>query len=247
MSGAADETMPILGVRRGDVPERVVVVGDPVRAERTAKRLADARELSRSREYVTFAGDHDGQRVGVVSHGVGSAGAAICFEELCRCGVRRIVRAGTAGSLQTGLADGSLVIARGAVRDEGVTPRLVPAAFPALAGVDVVIALRGAAIRRSATATEGIVLTSDVFYPHRVLGSDLARWQRAGVAAVEMECAALFVIAALYGIEAGAVLTIDGYPLADENMSGYDPHRDVVDRGIDVMLDVALDAVAAPL
>jgi uridine phosphorylase len=96
--------------------------------------------------------------------------------------------------------------------------------------------------------TEGIVLTSDLFYPHPVLGDDLALWARAGVVAVEMECAALFVTASLHGIEAGAILTVDGNPLAAKStdMSDYDPHRPIVDAAVDAMIGIALDAVARP-
>lgn len=243
-----DTVMPILRVRAGDVPDHVLVVGDPARAERVAGRLEGADEISRNREYVLFAGTHAGQRIGVVSHGVGSAGATVCFEELCRSGARRLLRAGTAGGLQPDVLDGSLVIVRGAVRDEGVTSKLVPATYPALASVDVVVALRAACTGVSVPVAEGVVLTSDLFYPHDVLGGDLVLWQRAGVVAVEMECAALFITAALNGIDAGAILAVDGSPLAaeDDDMSGYDPHRDVVDRAVEAMIGVALDVVAAP-
>ena len=59
------------------------------------------------------------------------------------------------------------------------------------------------------------MLTSDLFYPHEVLGSDLEMWQRTGVVAVEMEVAALLVTAALHGAAAGAILAVDGNPLAE--------------------------------
>lgn len=241
--------MPILGIHAGEVPQRVLVVGDPARAERAAKRLDDARELARSREYVTFGGTFRGEHVGIVSHGVGSAGATICFEELCRSGARRLIRAGTAGGMQTTIGSGALVVARGAARDEGITARLVPAGFPALADIDVVLALRAAAAVAGRDVHEGIVLTSDLFYPHDVLGSDLPMWQRCGVVAVEMECAALFVTAALHGIAAGAILAVDGNPLEDkdEDMSGYDPHRPIVAEAVEQMISIALEAVARPL
>jgi uridine phosphorylase len=247
--------MPILGVRAGDVPERVLVVGDPARAERIAPRLDAARTVGRNREYVTIVGRHRGTDIAVVSHGVGSAGAAVCFEELCRSGARRLIRAGTCGGMQDHVLDGDLVIARGAVRDEGLTARLVPPTFPALADPDVVMALRAAAgggvggSGRAADAApaEGIVLTSDVFYPHDVLGSELLMWQRAGVVAVEMEVSALFVVAHLHGAAAGAILTVDGNPLArgDAAMAGYDPHRTVVTDATERMIGIALDALVA--
>jgi uridine phosphorylase len=92
-------------------------------------------------------------------------------------------------------------------------------------------------------------VTSDLFYPYPVLGDDLALWARAGAVAVEMECSALFVIASMHGVETGAILTVDGNPLAEHtsDMSDYDPHRPIVDDAIDAMVDIALDTVAAPL
>src|SRR3712207_6918346 len=59
-------------------------------------------------------------------------------------------------------------------------------------------------------------------FPYTTLfrsGSDLALWQRAGVVAVEMECSALFVTAALHGAAAGALLTVDGNPLEEDRKS----------------------------
>lgn len=244
-----DTTLPILNVPARDIPDRLLVVGDPARATRISTQLDDARQISRNREYVLYGGTHRGESLGVVSHGVGSPGAVACFEELCRGGARRLIRAGTAGGLQPDVVDGDLVIARGAVREDGVTAKLVPPSFPALAGIDVVLALRAAAEARNARVTEGIVLTSDLFYPHAVLGDDLAMWARAGAVAVEMECSALFVTAALHGVEAGAILAVDGNPLLerDDDMSGYDPHRPIVDDAVTAMIAIALDAIAVPL
>lgn len=237
----ADPT-PIMRLMPGEIPERALVVGDPARAEKVAAHLDGATELGRFREYVTFSGTHRGVPMVVSSHGVGAPGAALCFEELHQAGVTRILRAGTCGGLQPYVADGDLVIATGAIRDDGLTPGLVPLAFPALASVDVVSRLREAGRSVEHRVHEGIVLTGAVFYTHDVLGSSLARWASAGAIAVEMECAALFVIGSLNGTEVGAILTSDGNPLHDTS-EGYDPHRDVVRDAVDVMIGVALDAL----
>ena len=234
---------PVLRLTPGEIPERALVVGDPARAEKVAARLDGVTELGRFREYVTFSGTHRGVPMIVSSHGVGAPGAALCFEELHQAGVKRILRAGTCGGLQPHIADGDLVIATGAIRDDGLTPGLVPLAFPALASVDVVTSLRGACGSVEHRVHEGIVLTGAVFYPHGVVGSSLSQWASAGAIAVEMECAALFVIGSLNGTEVGAILTSDGNPLHDKS-DGYDPHRDVVRDAVDVMIDVALEALA---
>lgn len=239
--------LTLLGVPAADVAERVLVVGDPDRAARAAELLDGARLAGRNREYVTFTGSYRGVPVSVTSHGVGSAGAAICFEELCRAGVSVLVRAGTAGGLPERVRDGSLVVATAAVREDGVTPRLVPPSYPAVADAGIV---RGLAERAAATGLDvhtGIVLTSDLFYPQQVLGPDLPLWHRAGCVAVEMELATLLVIASLHGARAGGILAVDGNPMAaqDTDMAGYQPFRDVVRTAVDAALSVALDVLVS--
>lgn len=236
-----DETLPVLTVRVGDLPQRVITVGDPDRAALVASRLDDMRELGRNREFVTYVGSYADLEVAVVSHGVGASGAGVCFEELCRTGATHIVRAGTAGGMQPNVTDGDLAVATAAVRDDGFTNGLVELSYPAVADRH----LTGRLVGSAPAAHEGIVLTSAVFYPHDVLGSNLAHWARAGVIAVEMEVAALFVTASLHGVAAGAILVIDGNPLAerDETMVDYDPHRRVVADAVDTMVTVVLDAI----
>ena len=240
-----DSKLPILGFRAGDLPKRVLVVGDPNRAEKAARQLAEVRELGRTREYVSFAGRHHDIEVAVVSHGVGSAGAAVCFEELFRAGAERVIRAGTAGGMQPNILDGQLVVATAAVRTDGFTQQVVPMEYPAVADHQVVDSLLGAAKAAGLEIHHGIVLTVASFYPHPVLGSSLPMWHEAGVVAVEMEVAALFVLATLHGSSAGAILAIDGNPLVekDDSMEGYNPNRPVVHEAVERMITIGLDAL----
>ncbi|WP_082309493.1 nucleoside phosphorylase [Leucobacter musarum] len=244
----SDAELPLLRARVSDLADRALVVGDPARAARVAERLDDVRQLAANREYHVYAGTWKGVPVTVASHGVGAAGAAVCFEELARGGVTRIVRSGTAGGIQPEVVDGAIVVATGAVRADGVSHQLVPTEFPAIATPELTIALKAAAAQTGLDVHSGIVLTGDMFYPSEVIvGVDHHAWQRAGIVAVEMEAAALFVIASLHGIESGAVLAIDGNPLAakDEAMDGYDPYREIVTRAVDGALTAALDVLVA--
>lgn len=242
------DIQPITRIDPADLAERVVVVGDPARVRIIAALTDDAREIAANREYLSMTGSYRGVPVSVVSHGVGAAGAAVCFTELCRAGARRIVRAGTAGGLKPEVTDGHIVVATGAVRDEGITPHLAPLGFPAVTDPHLTLALLDAVadqVGEPVAAHAGIVLTSDVFYPGPALPSQLQLWADAGCTAVEMELAALLVIATQHGAAAGGVLAIDGNPLAadDAAMDGYDPFRDVVDRAVAAAATAALRAV----
>ncbi|WP_025135038.1 nucleoside phosphorylase [Leucobacter sp. PH1c] len=244
----ADSELPLLRARVSDLADRALVVGDPGRAARVAEQLDDVRQLSANREYHVYAGSYRGVPVTVASHGVGAAGAAVCFEELARGGVTRIIRSGTAGGIQPEVVDGAIVVATGAVRADGISHQLVPSEFPAIATPELTIALRAAAEQTGLRTHSGIVLTGDMFYPSDVIvGIDHQMWQRAGIVAVEMEASALFVIASLHGIEAGAVFAIDGNPLAAKNdsMDGYDPYREIVTQAVDGALTSALDVLVS--
>lgn len=187
---ALDDHLPCLSVRAGDLHSLALVVGDPARAEKAAARLDESRELGRNREYVTFVGSHHGTEVAVVSHGVGSAGAAVCFEELCRSGIEQIIRAGTAGGMQTDVLDGHLVVANAVVRCDGYTQHVVPPEYPAVADPKLVDALFESASSGGLPVHRGKVLTNAHSYSHKVLGNSLPMWHEAGVVAVEMEVAA---------------------------------------------------------
>ena len=237
--------LPILKTESENLPRKILVVGDPNRIDEVTKLLTSVEPISENREYRSIKGKFNGQVIGVVSHGVGSAGAGACFEELCQSGASRIIRAGSAGGMQPNVKAGDLVIARASVREDGLSHKLVPATYPATATPDLLIAMREAAKSLDAGFHEGLLLTSDMFYPHDILGSDLPLWQKAGVTAVEMEVATLFVICGLHGVERGAVVAIDGNPLMqdDGSMETYDPHQDKVKTAISDSLLIALSAL----
>ncbi len=201
----------------GDVGRYVFLPGDPGRVPLIAARLDDAREVARNREYVTFTGSLDGVRVSVCSTGIGAPSAAIALEELAAIGADTFIRVGKSGGLQANLPVGSIVIATGAVRDEGTSRAYLPLEFPAVSDLAIVNALVEASTHLGLPFRTGIIESKDAFYAEIRPGSMpladelMRRWsayRQAGVLVSEMEAAALFVIAAWKGIRAGCVLQV---------------------------------------
>ncbi len=233
--------LPILQVESKELPEYAIVCGDPRRAEAIAKKLTNAKELSFAREYRTFVGEVEGVKLAVVSHGVGCPGAAVCFEELIKGGVKTLIRVGTAGSYSTDHPAGSLIVSTAAVRADGLTHQLVPAGFPAVADQEVVQALYETALESEGIVKKGITVTLDVFF-NGVVEIPHKQYKQAGALAVEMEIAALYVIATMRGVRAGAILALDGY--ADADLSEvYDPHTDAVALAVEREIQTALRAI----
>ncbi len=238
-----DDRTPILRVRPADVAPKALVCGDPERAKQIAQELENAQLIGSWREYVTYTGEYRGQRVTVSSHGVGASGAAVCFEELIRAGAKTIMRVGTCGSYVPTIRAGGLLIGTAAVCEDGVTPEMVPLAFPAVADIDVTQALVNAArAYPDIPCAAGIMRTQALFYPS-ILPQTHELWIRAGVVGIEMEYAALLVVSALRGVRAGGIFVVDGNPAEEVDMTGYNPHREVVDQAKQAMIRIALDAL----
>lgn len=211
-----------IGLGEGDIAKHVILPGDPARCEIIAKHFQDAELKAISRGNPTYTGKYNDTDVSVMATGMGGTAVAICVEELKQLGAKTLIRMGTCGSLQRNIPEGSIVICTGAVRGDGTTPEYIPIEYPAVADVDVVIALRDAARELGVEPYLGIVRSHDAFYlespgAHEGWDERIKKWTDAGVTTVENESSTLFVVSSLLGgLRAGTILLAgnnlyDGY------------------------------------
>ena len=208
-----------LQIRPGDVGRYVILPGDPKRCAKIAAHFEDARLIADSREYVTYTGYLEGEKVSVTSTGIGGPSASIAMEELVRCGADTFVRVGTCGGIDIDVKGGDIVIATGAVRMEGTSKEYAPIEFPAVANLDVTNALVGAAKSLGHVYHTGVVQCKDAFYGQHEpevlpvsyeLLNKWEAWKRLGCKASEMESAALFVVASHLGVRCGSDFLVVG-------------------------------------
>ena len=206
-----------LGIGEGDVGKHVILPGDPKRCAKIAARFEAAELVADRREFTTYTGYLNGEKVSVTSTGIGGPSAAIALEELVRCGADTFIRVGTCGGMQPEIRSGDLVIATGAVRMEGTSREYAPIEFPAVADFGIVEALEQEARQKSYPYHTGIVQCKDSFYgqhePERMpvsyeLRNKWEAWKRLGCLASEMESAALFVAAAYLHVRIGSVFLV---------------------------------------
>jgi len=227
--------LPHLKIEPGDLPDYVLFPGDPGRAERVGEKLVDPEILADNREYRTLKGKFKGAEVGVVSAGVGAPGAAIAYEEAIKAGATELIRIGTTGSLNREEVDsGDLVVVQSAVRDEGLSSQHVPLEVPAVADLEITNYLLATTREFGYEFSSGMVLTTDAFYPGREQ-MDREKLIELGVLSVEMECAALFAVAQVRRVSAGAILAVNGDASEDKRL---------IERAIKREIEVALTAVA---
>ena len=192
-----------IGVGAGDVGRYVILPGDPGRCEKIAKHFDNPVKIAQNREYTTYTGYLDGEKVSVVSTGIGGPSASIAVEELIHCGADTFIRVGTSGGMQKEVLGGDLVIATGAIRFEGTTKEYAPIEYPAVPDFDVTAALKEA--------------SEELGYRHHSpdsmpvadkLNSKWKAWIACGALASEMESAALFIVGSVRRVRTGSVMLV---------------------------------------
>lgn len=242
MSNTEEKLIPIIDVPYGEIAPRVLVCGDPKRAEKIAERLDNVKVVSKSREYWTYTGEYKGVPVSVQSHGVGGNGASISFEGLILGGAKVIIRVGTCGVLQKDLPAGTLIIATGACRDDGITDQMIPQSYPAIASTDVVLELGKAAGETEASHKVGLVTTGGIFYKG-LLPTNLEIFSKANVLAYENEASVLFVICGIHNVKCGMIATADGPAFEFVGSDGFDHYPEGMDQAKSDSINIALEAV----
>ncbi len=203
--------------KKGEIGKYVLLPGDPFRTDIIAKHLTDPRLVAHNREHKTWSGYLNGELVSVTSTGMGGPSTAIAVEELIHCGAEIFIRVGTCGRICPESYNEQLegVVITGAIRDEGTTIHYIPIEYPAIADREITNALVEAAEELGYPFAEGIAQSKDAFYgqidPDGMpdaprLHERWACWEKAGVMASEMEASTLFVVSAIRGTKAGAIM-----------------------------------------
>ena len=205
------------GVGLGDVGRYVILPGDPKRCEKIAEYFDNPVLIADSREYVTYTGTIEGEKVSVTSTGIGGPSAAIAIDELSKCGADTFIRVGTCGGMQEEVLGGDVVIATGAVRMEGTSREFAPIEYPAVADFGVTSALIEGAKKIGVRNHTGVVQCKDSFFGQHEpeimpvsyeLEDKWQAWIRMGCLASEMESAALFIAGGFLRVRVGTCLLV---------------------------------------
>jgi uridine phosphorylase len=181
----------------------------------------------------------DGAPLTVQSTGMGGPSAAIVASELADLGARSLLRVGTCGALEGGLALGELVIATESIAADGTSRALAPAGAlaPSAELLDALLAARGPGTHA------GVVASTDILYEERA-GAGNDEWRQAGAIAVDMETAALFALAAKRDLQAAALLVVSDILLGARTRIPREALREAEHRLGQLALQALTEAVA---
>ncbi len=167
-------------------------------------KAADGRPFFNSRLFVEspqFNG------ISVAGPFTGAPHAVILLENLIAWGARRVIFLGWCGSMSTHISIGDLVLPGGAIADEGTSRHYIEETIDlAYPSSSLQAQLRQVLKAGSRTFHEGWIWSMDAIY--RETPQKIALMQQRQAVAVEMELSAVFNVAALRRVEAGALLVV---------------------------------------
>ena len=231
-------TPHIAATEKDSFAKTVLMPGDPLRAKHIAEKyLENAVLVNNTRGVQGYTGYYNGKRVSVMASGMGMPSIGIYSYELFNFyDVETIIRVGSAGAISPELKIRDVVFGMGACTNSSYAKQYrLPGDFAPIADYKTLQRAVEAAEKLSVTPHIGNLLSSDTFYDD---ANSLADWQKMGVLAIEMECAALYMNAARAGKKALAICTISDCPIT----SGEECTAQEREQTFNKMIEIALEA-----
>lgn len=149
---------------------------------------------------------------------VGAPMAVLVLEKLIALGAEKIIVCGTCGSLQSSLVIGDILLPVQALSEEGVSAHY-PLAEQAFSSETLLILLESFLKDLSLPYRRGVVCSTDAPYRETLL--DICRYQRDGIAGIDMEFSALLTVAAFRRVELAAVMVVSDQLYGNEWQPGF--------------------------
>ncbi len=244
--------------------EYALLPGDPFRTEKISNYISEkyrtfSKRLAWNREFCSHLTEIDGEKVLVVSSGIGGPSTSIAVEELAMIGLKTVIRVGTTGAIQPYIEIGDVIITSASVRLDGASTHYAPIEYPASANYEIINSLVEGAIslgfkdgknrnKGEKAFYVGITVSSDTFYPgqerydsysgyviRRFQGSK-KEWENLKCLNYEMESATLLTLCNVFGLRGGAVTGIIN--LRDE---GEKISEEALKIGVENAISVAVE------
>ncbi len=224
----------------GDIAETVVMCGDPLRVKYIAETyLENPVCFNEVRGMLGYTGTYKGKRVSVMGHGMGMPSIGIYTHELYNhYGVKNIIRAGSAGGIGDGIECRDIIIAQAASHDSNFAWQYgLRGTYAPIADYELLKLADEKAAELGLSAKVGNIYSTDVFYSPEEVN---AEWKDMGILGVEMEAAALYMIAAKAKKKALCVCTVSNHMFTKEELPVEERQM-----GFDNMITLCLETAIA--
>lgn len=203
--------------KSGAIAERILLPGDPLRAKYIAETFLDnVVQYNTIRNAFGYTGEYKGVPLSVQGTGMGIPSISIYVNELIReYGVKKLFRVGTCGGMSLNVKMRDVILVQGSTTDSGIIVNTFGAGinYAPLADFELLSCAASTAKEMKLAVKVGNVLSEDRFYNDEI---DRAKLVEYGVLATEMEAAGLYTLAAKYGVQALAILTVSDHLVTKE-------------------------------
>ena len=204
-----------------DMGEYVLMPGNPRRITMMAEQWDEGtqKEYDLNRGYRAATGEYKGTHIAAMSTGMGGPNLELPLTAMASVGVNTFIRVGTTGAIQPDIEIGDIIINDCSVRLDGTSRQFVREEYPSAASFEVTMALVQACENLGFRYHVGVGCTTASFYAGQCRTSfggyklsscedDFRDMQAARVLNYDMEGAALFTLARLFGLRAGMCASV---------------------------------------
>lgn len=235
---------PHLHIKSGDISPAILLAGDPGRVELMKDYLEQSKLLTDKRGLPVYLGYYRGIPVTLACTGMGSPSAAIVLEELTQTGGRHFIRIGSCAAIQADINIGDIIVATGAVRDEGTSSYYVPISYPAIGDPELQEHLWQMAQKNSRRCWRGLIRTTDSFYEGERKEDIISLFATRQVLAFEMETSCLFVLGSVLKVQAGCLL-VPGANLVTGTSTYCGQAQAAFAKGIEIAIKIGLETLSS--
>ncbi|KEQ22237.1 purine-nucleoside phosphorylase [Paenibacillus tyrfis] len=228
-----------LGAKNGEIAERVLLPGDPLRAKFVAEHFLDeAYCYNEVRGMYGYTGMYKGVAVSVQGTGMGNPSMSIYVSELINdYGAKKLIRIGTCGAMQKELNIRDIILAQAVSSDSNLTEKIFYGCnYAPTADFSLLLKAYQQAQAKQVNVFVGNIYNSDEFYRETL--DRLHKFMDFGVLAVEMESTSLYTLAAKYGVQALSILTVGSQLLTNERLTHKESEQSFYE-----MVEIALNTV----
>ena len=235
----------------GDIAERVLLPGDPKRAEHIAKTfLENAKLYTDIRNVYGYTGTYKGVKVSIQATGMGIPSFSIYVHELINVyGAKKLIRIGSCGGMHKNIKMRDILIAQGVTTDSSIVHQIFGGAvnYSLIPNFKLLENAVNNARKLNLPVKVGNIICTDTFYNDyndingtfgdgkRSLNEKLVQY---GILAVEMESAPLYALASGAGVDSLAIFTCSDHIVSGEHLPPEEREKDFND-----MVKIALETI----
>ena len=242
---------PHIAAEVGEIAERVLLPGDPIRAKHMAENFLEGAKLYTDiRNVYGYTGKYKGVPVSIQATGMGVPSFSNYVHELINVyGVKKLIRVGTCGGMHKDVKIRDVLIAQGVTTDSSIVRQIFGGAvnYSLIPDFELLEKAVNTAKNFNLPVKVGNVVCVDRFYNDyddvngvfgdgkRSLNDRLVQY---GILAVEMETAALYILASGAGVKSLGIYTVSDQLLTHEALSAKE--RETI---FNDMVQIALETI----